>query len=157
MAYKRMVPGLAPDKDAGWGLIFRLNSLWAKVDGPAESGDYDGWNIILDRIFCNLLYRNPMDIIQDEEGRVIDVKINDKDLAYKVFNFHSKKIFQSKIDYNKALVEHKPSSFIRIMKSRWYHSVLMKDIWLRKYMQELGLYLKEIEKSPGSALFGGGA
>lgn len=157
MVYKRIVPGLAPDKDAGWGLIFRLNSLWARVDSPAESGDYDHWNIILDRIFCNLLYRNPMQIITDENGKVTDVKIAETDLAYKVFNFHSLKIFQAKIDYHQSLVHHKPVPYIKIMKSRWYHAVMMKDIWLRKYMQELGLYLKEIEKSPGTALFGGTA
>ena len=159
MAYRKYNTSLAPDKDAGWGLIFRLNNLWAKIDGPAESGDYDHWNIILDRIFCNLFYRNQLSVVEDETGKIIDVKVDtEKDKAYKVFTFLSKKIFQSKIDYLKIMIDPKVSRNSKLIaKSRWYHSVMLKDMWLRKFMQELGLYLKEIERSPGTALFGGGS
>jgi hypothetical protein len=153
MAFRKFSTSLSPEKDAGWGLIFRLNSLWAKVDIPAESGDYDSWNTVLDRIFCNLLYRNKMDIVLDEQGRVQDVKINED--SYKVYAFLTKKIFEAKIDYHKSIRAPPNLSKSTILKSRWYHAVMLKDIWLRKYMQELGLYLKEIERAPGSALFGG--
>lgn len=160
MAYKRFMPSMSPDKDAGWGLIFRLNSLWAKVDIPAEAGDYDTWNTLLDRVFCNLLYRNPLEIQRDPLDpagkRIVDIKL--KEDAYEIYVFISKKIFKAKIDYNKAIKDIHTSQTQRIiLKSRWYQSVILKDIWLRKYMQELGLYLKEVERSPGTALFGGAA
>ncbi|MCK9369982.1 hypothetical protein M0R04_08770 [Candidatus Dojkabacteria bacterium] len=158
MAYRKYNTSLAPDKDAGWGLIFRLNNLWAKVDVPAESGDYDHWNIILDRIFCNLFYRNSLEVIEDPEtGKVLDVKIDlEKDKSYKVFTHLSKKIFSAKIAFL-TMDQTNSKNQRMIAKSRWYHSVMMKDMWLRKFMQELGLYLKEIERSPGTALFGGGS
>ena len=31
---------------------------------------------------------------------------------------------------------------------------MLKEIWLRKYMSELGLYLKEVEHNPAGAMFG---
>jgi len=57
----------SPDKDAGWGLIYRLNNLWAQVDPKATSGDYEGWNFVLDRIYCNLLYEDNMIITENEK------------------------------------------------------------------------------------------
>jgi hypothetical protein len=154
LVYNKRASILSPDKDAGWGLIFRLNSLWAKVDIPAEAGDYDTWNTLLDRIFCNLLYRNKMEIVKDESGKIIGMVL--KEEPYEIFKYLSTKVFKSKLDYNRSLRDVTLSPVQRnILKSRWYQAVMFKDIWLRKFMQELGLYLKEIEKSPGSALFGG--
>jgi hypothetical protein len=147
MAFK---PSLSPDKDAGWGLIYRLNNLWARVDTPAENGDYDSWNIVLDRIYCNLLYRNRIDIIKDDIGNIIDVKINEE--PHKIFTYLTKNIYQAKADFYKA-TDKKEKTLAR---SRWYSKVLLKDIWLRKYMQELGLYLKEVANDPGTVLFGSG-
>jgi hypothetical protein len=144
-------PSLSPDKDAGWGLIYRLNNLWARVDTPAENGDYDSWNIVLDRIYCNLLYRNKMDIVKDEKtGEILDVRINEE--PHKVFTHLTKSIFQAKSEFYKATDKRNKT----IARSRWYHKVLLKDIWLRKYMQELGLYLKEVANDPGTVLFGSG-
>jgi hypothetical protein len=40
--------------------------------------------------------------------------------------------------------------------SRWYRALMFKDMWLRKLMMKLKLYLKEIEHTPGSSLFGAG-
>jgi len=159
MAFRKFNQNLAPDKDAGWGLIYRLNNLWSKVDLPAEAGDYDHWNIILDRIFCNLFYRYPLAVTEDADGKVIDVKVDlTKDSSYKTFTFLSKKIFSNKIAYLTMLPDpHVTKNQKMIAKSRWYHAVMLKDMWLRKFMQELGLYLKEVERSPGSALFGGGS
>jgi hypothetical protein len=144
-------PSLSPDKDAGWGLIYRLNNLWARVDTPAENGDYDAWNNVLDRIYCNLLYRNKIDIIKNEQnGEIIEVKINEE--PHKIFTYLTKNIFQAKSNYLRTANARDKA----IMRSRWYHKVLLKDVWLRKYMQELGLYLKEVANDPGSVLFGSG-
>lgn len=36
-----------------------------------------------------------------------------------------------------------------------YRALMMKDIWLRKFMQERNLYLKEVEFNPANAMWGG--
>jgi len=144
-----------PERDASLGLIFRLNNLWAQVDVPASNGDYIKWNSILDRIYCNLLYREDMDVVRNAEGVITEIKLNDEDekeykfLSKKIFNWRSKyKTAGGKINRNKV-----PLKMIAL--NNWYHAVQLKDIWLRKLMMNLGLYLKEIEHDPGSSLFGG--
>ena len=54
-----------PSIDTSLGLIFRLNDLWAKADRRALSGDLDAWELVLDRIFSNLLYSEEMEIKQN--------------------------------------------------------------------------------------------
>ena len=41
-------------------------------------------------------------------------------------------------------------------KQAHYDTLLTKDIWLRKFMHELGLYMKEYDFNPATSLFGGG-
>ena len=141
-----------PDKDAGWGLIFRLNGLWDKVDRVALSGDYDKWELVLDRIFNNLLYRNDMEILKDEEGDTLDVTPSESDI--KEWEIMKYKIKKAKSDKIKALrirsMELKKKS-----EGDHYHSLFFYEVWLRKFMQAHGLYLKEIENNPSKALFGG--
>lgn len=155
MVWKSTKPMLSPDKDAGWGLIYRLNNLWARVDYPAEEGDYDSWNAVLDRIYCNLLYRNPLKVTKDPNGEIVDISIEEE--PHKVYKFLTKKVFEAKKQYqtvSKHPVINKQQAMEQAY-SKWYHAVMRKDVWLRKYMQELGLYLKELERSPANALFGG--
>jgi len=153
MAFKKSTAYNTPNLDASLGLIFRLNILWAKADNHAEAGDYDGWNILLDRIYCNLLYREEMIIEEDKEtNKITEVKLSDAD--ERVYRYLTTNIFKAKAAYYRT-----PNAKVRdktIMKSRWYRSVMLKDIWTRKFMQKLKLYLKEVEQSPGSSLFGGG-
>ena len=140
-----------PDKDAGWGLIFRLNALWEKVDRRAEIGDYEGWEVVLDRVFSNLMYRGAPEVISDGNGGISDVQINDED--YKVYLKVKEKIMQVKSEITKAKRE-KSYSKIQIAKLRHYQILMFYDIWLRKFMQSRDLYLKETEHNPGRALFG---
>ena len=51
-----------PERDASLGLVFRLNNLWAQADYMALSGTYKKWNNVLDRIYCNLLYKENLEI-----------------------------------------------------------------------------------------------
>jgi len=136
-----------PDRDASLGLVFRLNNLWAQTDYAMLDGKYDKWNNILDRIYCNLLYREPMEVKEDEKKQIIKVELSTKDT--KIYSFLSKNIQLAKNDYILARQKYK-SRF----RSIWYHSIQKKDIWLRKEMQKLRLYLKENKKSPGTAMFG---
>lgn len=144
-----MVDNFIPDRDASLGLVFRLNILWSKTDYAALGGRYDEWNNILDRIYCNLLYRNEMDTDVDEEtGEIINVKLLKKDT--KIYKHLSMQVAGAKRSYKGARTKVEKGK----ARSKWYHSLQKKDIWLRKFMQTLKLYLKETEKRPGSTLFG---
>jgi len=152
MVYKKSISYNSPNLDASLGLIFRLNILFAKVDNHAEAADYDGWNILLDRIYCNLLYREDMVITEDPiTKKITEVKLSEED--EKVYRYLTTNIFKAKANYFRT-----PTRDLKtrnIMHSRWYRAVMLKDVWLRKHMQKLKLYLKEVEHSPGSSLFGG--
>jgi len=137
-----------PDRDASLGLVFRLNILWSKTDYAALGGRYEEWNNILDRIYCNLLYREDINT-NEEKGVVTNVELSKKDT--KVYRYLSLQIAKAKRNFIQA---HSRKDKRRT-KSIWYHAIQKKDIWLRKFMQKLKLYLKETEKRPGSVLFGG--
>ncbi len=139
-----------PERDASLGLIFRLNGLWAKVDYPAERGEYDHWNAILDRLFTNLDYKDDCEVKKDAAGNVIDVNMDNED--YKVYKFLSNQVYRAKIKVLRS-----KTRIDRIKnKNNYYHAILKKDRWLRKLMMKLKLYLKEVESSPGTAMFGSG-
>jgi len=137
-----------PDRDASLGLVFRLNILWSKADYAALGGRYDEWNFILDRIYCNLLYREEIETVVDEEGKMVKVELSEKDT--KIYKCLSLQIAKAKREHKNAKTEREKAR----TRSIWYHALQKKDIWLRKFMQKLKLYLKETEKKPGSVLFG---
>jgi len=140
--------------DASWGLIFRLNNLWSSADNKSLAGDMDGWNFVLDRIYCNLLYRNPLEATYDADGTTVkDVHLNEE--AEVVYNKISTQINNAKRGMKQALANKSRREFA-IRKETLYRAIMFKDIWLRKFMQELGLYLKEVEFNPATAMFGGG-
>lgn len=177
----------SPDKDAGWGLIYRLNNLWQQVDPKATGGDYDGWNFVLDRIYCNLLYEKEMivkKIYRCENGhkfssykdrsechicrknnkikseleviKIESVELNEEDKL--IYNFLTEKISESvnnKIKASKSEDKKYNGKTVEEYKSEHYRGLMMKDVWIRKFMQELGLYLKVVEKDPSHAMFGG--
>ena len=142
-----MQQDFTPERDASLGLVFRLNFLWSQTDYAALEGNYDKWNNILDRIYCNLLYREEIEV-EEEGGKIIKVKLSTKDVE--VYAFLSRIIHSTKRKFMKATKREKG-----ITRSKWYHSVQKKDIWLRKLMMKLKLYLKENQRTPGSSMFGG--
>jgi len=146
-----MVKDFAPSIDAGLGLVYRLNLLWSKADWAALDGKYEVWNNILDAIYRNLTYREKVITeTKDENGEVITkVELSTKDT--KVYRYLSLQIAKAKRNYKLARSKKDKTT----ARSRWYHSLQKKDICLRKFMMELKLYLKETEKTPGGALFGG--
>ena len=139
--------------DAGYGLIFRLNFLWCKADQKALDGDFDGWNYLLDRIYCNLTYRYQLEVLEDDNGDIKDIKLSERD--EKIYRKISDDITKIKIDKNLALKKREKSKYHQLHEKH-YELLMLKDIWTRKYMHGLGLYLKEIERNPSNALFGGG-
>lgn len=149
MAYFNKYNGNEGKLDAGLGLIYRLNLLWGKVDEAACSGSFDKWNILLDRILCNLLYKEDFEIVKDENQRVINVKLSENDqeifdyLNFKVdIAFSNLKKIKNKSEYHEA-------------KIKLYHALQMKDIGLRKFMFGLKLYLKQSSDNPANAMWGG--
>jgi len=141
--------------DATLGLIFRLNGLWAEVDIPAKTGDYDQWNNVLDRIYVNLLYRDDLVVVKDKDGNITEIKLSDDD--EKQYKFLSAQVNKYKKLY--WLVQgrtKKGTPKKKIIRSKWYQAVLLKDIWLRKFMNSLNLYIKETKRRPGDSMFGGG-
>jgi hypothetical protein len=139
--------------DAGWGLIFRINYLWSRADQAALDGDLDKWNFVLDRVFCNLCYRNQIEIELDANEKIKNISLSEKDDA--IFKKFTDDIKRIKIEKNTAL-KRKDKNLYDECSNKQYKILMLKDIWLRKFMNELGLYLKEVEKNPSRALFGGG-
>jgi len=156
MAFNKKFSGYSqPNIDASLGLIVRLNLLWYKVDLNAEQGQYDNWNILLDRIYCNLSYRDEMVIEEDPITKEIkNIKLTAAD--ENEYKFITSKIFKAKIAYYQTPNSPRYAKQKRINMSSWYRALMFKDMWLRKKMMILKLYLKEIEHTPGSSLFGAG-
>lgn len=140
---------VSPDRDASLGLIFRLNNLWSKVDYYSTGGMHDKWNDTLDALYRNLHFRDRMVIIKDEEtGKIIKIKPSEEDI--KEFRHFSIEISEVKRNFRKA------RTYLdkRKARNKLYHLIQNKDMWLRKHMQKLKLYMKETERRPGSSTFG---
>ncbi|MFI5405046.1 MAG: hypothetical protein ACHQ1D_00890 [Nitrososphaerales archaeon] len=155
MATKGRVGGTryTPTTDAGLGLVYRLNILWTKADLRCLAGDFDGWNYILDRIYCNLCYRDDLKLGKDEiSGEIVKVEMDEN--AAEIALVFLNRVRKAKKDYFYALKK-KDVGLMALARESHYQALMEKDMWLRKFMMELGLYLKEQEYSPATALFGG--
>jgi len=144
----------SPNVDAGYGLIYRLNDLWNGADRKALSGDLDGWNHVLNAIYRNLSYRNSIEIeYEDEEKtKIKSMKLAEEDSI--VFNKFSTMIKQMKLKIHQAIAAKNRAEYNKA--NNEFHRILaLKDVWLRKFMQERGLYLKEVEFDPSRAMWGG--
>jgi DNA-directed RNA polymerase subunit L len=142
----------APELDASLGLIFRLNDLWAQADRRANVGRIDDWEITVDTIYRNLLYRNKISIVKESDG-TMDVKLCDEDCA--IWNILKNNIAEIK---KKIIVANsrKEVSHLRTLRLQHYNAVQLYDIWVKKFMhQETRLYIREGELTPsGSVMFG---
>ena len=142
---------IAPKNDATLGLIFRLNALWAEVDIHAKAGDYDSWNNTLDAVYRNLLYREDIVVIKDGNGKILKIELKkDDDEEYK---FLCREISKFKLLYPRVKgFNEKGIPKKKIVRSLLYKSIAKKDIWLRKLMNKLNLYIKESVSDPGEAM-----
>jgi len=143
-----------PQVDAGYGLIYRLNDLWNGADRKALAGDLDGWNHVLNALFRNLLYRGTMNVEYETDSKtnIKKVKLENEDsLIYIKFRDLIK-------TYKKAMriaLAKKDRFMYESAKGAYAETLELKDIWLRKFMQERGLYLREVEFDPSQAMWGG--
>ena len=144
---------ITPKYDSTLGLIFRLNALWAEVDIPAKAGNYDAWNNVLDRIYCNLTYRNKLEIKKDSDGNILSMKLVEDDV--KEYEYLGAQISKYRGLSKTVTGKNKKGTLNKVIaKNLWYKSLMLKDMWLRKFMNELKLYIKEIKRTPGSVIFG---
>jgi hypothetical protein len=135
--------------DASLGLIFRLNGLWSRADDAAMTGKFFEWDAILDRIFCNLLYREGFIIIKDDDGNITKVKLDEKDKdLYRSINQHVKK---AKREYRQA----KNKKDYVIANDKLYQALMIKDVGLRKLQHKLKIYFREKDSNPARAMWGG--
>jgi hypothetical protein len=155
-----------PTLDAGLGLVIRLNILLNQADMRAREGDYESYNFVLDRVYCNLMYRNPIEIsygnidptkpLTEEtkaEATIEDVRLSSEDC--KVFEYFNTKIREKKREIMTDMRAKKRSDYNK-HREELYWIIMMKDMWLRKLMMHLGLYLKESSFDPTISMFGGG-
>jgi len=148
-----------PKQDTGWGLIFRLNDLLNKVERDADNGDFLKWDLHLNRIYSNIIFKNPMEIAKDKNGKIVDIVLGREDVEeFSLFNtkIENKKseIIKQKIitTDNPSLEENKK---INKLNNELWAIIYMKEIWLRKKMTDLHLYLRQVEHDPGKAIYGG--
>ena len=156
MAFKS---GKTPQQDTGWGVIFRLNDLFREIESFSTAGKYDSWNFKLDRIWSNLCYRHSLKVTEDKHtGKIVSIELDDEDIKIKYFI--DQEILKSKGLMAQARKKKSDEQDLRNntdwvrSKKDLYKNILLKEVWLRKYMSKLGLYLKEVEHNPAGAMFG---
>ena len=138
--------------DASFGLIYRLNQLWKEADDLAFQGRFSEWNFKLDRIFSNLLFKQPLEYKTDKEGHIIKVELSDIDIElYKSIN---QGVILAK--NKRAIAIQKQSKPLLVAAhEELYEALQMKEYALRKFMYELGLYLKKTDSNPSKAMWNG--
>jgi hypothetical protein len=154
-----MAMKVTPQQDTGWGVIYRLNGLFSEVEVLAPAGKYDDWNFKLDRIWSNLCYREDLDIKRDSNNKIISIEFQQADIEKKQYFDNQIKSARFKMNQARRKVpeskSYKSNPEYKIAKNHLYDCLLMKEIWLRKMMRELKLYLKEIKHNPSGAMWGG--
>lgn len=151
-----------PVVDAGLGLVIRLNILMSKADWEALDGNFDKWNFILDRIYCNLRYANELKLVYRDlkdgakpkpDTPIIEVSLSSADT--RIYDIINEKLKKIKLAEKIAIRRRKLGLYNRLHEMH-YKTLMLKDMWLRKEMQDLKLYMKEVEFNPATAMFGGG-
>jgi hypothetical protein len=139
-----------PEINAGLGLIYRLNAWWELADRRALSGNLLAWELVLDRIFSNLIYRNDVEV-EISSTKKVTIKITDDEM---VIWETLKKDIESAVVLRMIAQRNKNLPAFLAAKKKHYHAIMKYDWWLRKFMHSLKLYMKESDSNPSQALFG---
>jgi hypothetical protein len=144
----------ATPKDTGWGLIYRLNLIMGKIENDLETSNLDKWNLHIDRIYANIMFKDQGEYVYDNKGNILDIKFSKEDVE--MFQRFAQQIrsIQQKINTEKMKEEPSPAA-IHIYKDQLYSVLFKKDMWIRKIMFTLKLYLRENESDPRKAIYGG--
>ena len=152
MAYKSWNNQSSP-KDTGWGLIFRLNMIMGKIENDLETGNLEKWNLHIDRIYANIMFKDQGECITDSKGNILDINFSKEDVE--IFQRFAEKISRIKTQIRNANIEKPDQNLQRKLKNDLYNIIFKKDIWIRKKMFILKLYLRETESDPRKAIYGG--
>jgi len=144
----------ATPKDTGWGLIFRLNLIMGKIENDLETGNLEKWNLHIDRIYVNIMFKDQGEYIYDKQGKIIDITFSKEDVE--MFQKFAEKIKIIKTKIGTELWQEEPRiNLINQYKDELYSILFKKDMWIRKRMFILKLYLRETESDPRKAIYGG--
>lgn len=148
--------GQEQQKDTSWGLIYRLNELFRQIETDVAGGNHVNWNLRLDRIFANICFKNPVEVTKDEKGNILDVQIKEDDII--IFQHFNRKIktIQDKINFistNDNLYDDQKKKEITKLKNDLYDLLYQKDLWMRKLLFHLKLYLQNEQAEPAKAIY----
>jgi len=153
MAYSSKWNNSSP-KDTGWGLIFRLNLIMGKIENDLETGNLDKWNLHIDRIYANIMFKDQGEYIKDKKGNIIDIKFSREDVEMFQRFATNINVLKEKIR-NAMSEEERDMRLVNKYKNELYSLLFKKDMWIRKRMFILKLYLRETESDPRKAIYGG--
>ena len=154
MAYKSWNNNQSSPKDTGWGLIFRLNLIMGKIENDLETGNLEKWNLHIDRIYANIMFKDQGEYVKDAKGNIIDITFSKEDVEMFQRFAEKIKIIKSKIRIELSQEEPR-ANVVHQFKDEWYSLLFKKDMWIRKRMFALKLYLRETESDPRKAIYGG--
>ena len=102
------------------GLIFRINSLWKKVDKAVLDGDYELWDKVLDRVYGNLTYKGKTVFLKDKKGIIIS-SFDDDEEEYKYgYSFLSEKVDLLKQLNKNGVTKGRPNK--KIVRRLWHQA-----------------------------------
>jgi len=154
MAYRS--PYFQPKQDTGWGLIYRLNLLLGKIEQDIEQGDLERWNLHIDRVYVNIVFKNEEKITKDKNGKITGVDFSKEDvMVFSRFNEMLEENKRKLMDLKNIEDDEERIKEKRKLLQDKYNTILKKDIWMRKKMFKLNLYLREVEHDPRKAIYGG--
>lgn len=155
MAY-RSFGQFQPRQDTGWGLIYRLNLLFGKVETDRENCDLDSWNKHIDAIHSNASDQRKMEVVKNESGEVTELKFQKEDTE--VLVWFAKQIKEikdgvAKTKEDKDEEDDEKKKKLAKLDDAYYNVLVQKDMWIRKYLGDL--YRKVVIHDPRSAIYGG--
>ena len=141
-------------KDTGWGLIYRLNLIMGKIENDLETGNLDKWNLHIDRIYANIMFKDQGEHVYNSKGNIVDITFSKEDVE--MFQRFAAKIRAIKQKIRTEMSQEEPKiNLIHQYKDELYSILFKKDMWIRKRMFILKLYLRETESDPRKAIYGG--
>jgi hypothetical protein len=155
MVYQKNFANLDGTMDTTLGLIMRLNYLWTDAQNCANAGEYSKWNFVLDSIWRNLTYRDPITIIREKNDngedteKIINAELSDDDK--KIWSILNSKLRIAQCNLRKASNKEEKDKATYYL----YQALQLKDVGLRKFQHKLHLYVKEKSKNPSNAMWGG--
>jgi uncharacterized protein len=131
-----------------------LNDLLSKIERDAENGDLNKWDLHLNRIYSNIIFKNKAEVVKDKQGKIIEINFCKDDMEE--FSFFNNKIENLKSQMNQISDADNFDDKKKLkLRNELWSIINKKDTWIKKKMSDKGLYLQQIEHDPSRAIFGG--